>query len=104
MLKTPRNRSFRDTYLDQERVGILEINVHNSHHAHTHELSSENLLEFAGVVGMYRRSNELGFIGTSHRCWLDIFEGSHICSVLAKDVLEQATLHYAQNLYGFQAE
>lgn len=70
----------RDDALDQQRVGVLEVEVHNAHHAHTHHLGSEELLELSGVVGVDGGGDELALLGGAHGSRLNVLEGGHVCN------------------------
>jgi hypothetical protein len=70
----------RNNGLDQERVGVLEVEVHESHHADTHELGAEELLDLLGVVGVDGGGHELALLSRSHGRWLNILEGRQVCS------------------------
>lgn len=67
-----------DDALDEQRVGVLEVDVHDAHHAHTHHLRPEELLELGGVVGVDGGGDELALLGGAHGCWLDVLEGGHV--------------------------
>lgn len=68
-----------DDALDQQRVGVLEVEVHDDHHAHSHQLRPEGLLELAHVVRVDRGRDELALLGGAHRGRLDVLEGGHVC-------------------------
>lgn len=67
-----------DDGLDQERVGVFEVDVHESHHAHAHKLGAEQLLNLRGVVGVDGSGDELALLGRSHGRGLDILKGSQV--------------------------
>lgn len=69
----------RDDALDQQRVGVLEVEVHDDHHAHAHQLRPKRLLELAHVVRVDRGRDQLALLGGAHRGRLDVFEGGHVC-------------------------
>lgn len=69
----------RDNALDQQRVGVLEVEVHDAHHTHAHHLRSEELLELGGVVGVDGGGDELALLGGAHGSRLDVLEGGHVC-------------------------
>jgi hypothetical protein len=72
-----------DDGLDKKRVGVFEVQMHESHHADTHELGAEQLLDLLRVVGVDRGGHELGFLGRAHGGRFDIFKGREICPLLS---------------------
>lgn len=69
----------RDDALDEEGVGVLEVQMHDDHHAHAHQLRSEGLLELGGIVGVDRSRDELALLGGAHGRGFDVLEGGHVC-------------------------
>jgi hypothetical protein len=70
----------RDDGLDQERVGVLHVQVHHGHHADTHQLRLEESAELLDIVGVDGRGNELGLLGGSHGGGLNILERPEVCA------------------------
>lgn len=68
-----------DDALDQKRVGVLHVEVHESHHGNSHELAAEGSLELAKIVGVDRGSDELALLAGAHGGRLDVLEGGHVC-------------------------
>lgn len=64
--------------LNQKWVGVLEVQVHDNHHAHAHQLRPEGLLELGGIVGVDGGRDELALLGGAHGGGLDVLQGSHI--------------------------
>lgn len=65
--------------LDQERVGVLHVEMHESHHADTHHLALEEGLELLEIVGLDGGCDELGLLAGSHGRGLDVLDNSHVC-------------------------
>lgn len=66
--------------LDHERVGVLHVDVHESHHGDSHELATEGCLELLVVVGLDGGGDELALLAGSDGCGLDVFESGHVCA------------------------
>lgn len=71
----------RDDALDEERVGVLEVEVHDAHHADAHQLGLVQLLELGHVVGVDRRGDGLGLLTAARRRRLHVLEDCHVCKV-----------------------
>lgn len=69
----------RDDGLDQEWVGVLEVQVHDAHHSNAHELRLVESLHLVDIVLVVGGCDELGLFGGSHLWLLDIFKGGHVC-------------------------
>lgn len=69
----------RDDRLDEKRIGVFEIEVHESHHGQTHQLRLPLAAELVQVVVVDRGRNELAFLGGSHGRRLDVLERRHVC-------------------------
>jgi hypothetical protein len=67
-----------DDALDEERVCVLKVDVHDGHHADTHELCAEEGLELLLVVGVNGGGDGLWLLGGTHWGWLDVFEDGHV--------------------------
>lgn len=67
--------------LDQKRVGVLEVQVHDGHHADAHELGAHQLPELLLVVFHDGRRHGTGFFAGAHRSGLNVFEGGQICQL-----------------------
>jgi len=65
--------------LDEEGVGVLEVEVHDGHHADTHELTLEQATELLSVVCVHSSGDGLGLLGRSHGCGLDVLDNGEIC-------------------------
>src|SRR5690242_18453976 len=65
--------------LDQERVGVLHVEMHESHHADTHHLALEEGLELLEIVGLDGGCDELGLLAGSHGRGLDVLDNGHVC-------------------------
>jgi len=68
----------RDNGLDEQRIGVLEINVHHTHHANAHELGLEKLAQFLEIVGFDGGGDELGLFARAHGRRLDVLDDGHI--------------------------
>jgi len=68
----------RDDALDQQRVRVLEVQVHDAHHADAHQLRLEHGAQLLLVVGVDRGGDQLGLFGGAHGRGLDVFEGGEI--------------------------
>jgi len=68
----------RDDGLDEERVGVLEVDVHDGHHADTHQLRLVQFAELLEVVGLDRGRDELGLFAGTHRGGLDVLDDRHV--------------------------
>jgi hypothetical protein len=64
--------------LDEERVRVLEVDVHDSHHADTHKLCAEESLELLLVVCVNGGGYGFWLLGGTHWGWLDVFEDGHV--------------------------
>lgn len=69
----------RDDGLDEERVGVLEVEVHKAHHADAHELGLEETAELLEIVGLDGGCDELGLLAGAHRGGLDVLDDGHVC-------------------------
>jgi hypothetical protein len=69
----------RDDGLDEERVGVLEVEMHDSHHADTHDLTLEQAAELLRVVCVHSGSDGLGLLGRSHRGGLNVLDDCEVC-------------------------
>ena len=82
-----------DDGLDQERVGVLEVQVHDAHHADAHELRLEQAAQLRLVVGVHGGGDDLGLLGAAHGGGLDVLEDGHVwCGLLARYSFLVATL------------
>lgn len=68
----------RDDRLDQERVGVLEVQVHHAHHANAHQLALDQLAQLRLIVVHVGRRHGTGFLAATHRSGFDVFEGRHV--------------------------
>jgi len=68
-----------DDRLDQERIGVLEVHVHDGHHSNAHDLRLVESLHLVDVVFVDGGGDELGLFSGSHLGLLDVFEGRHVC-------------------------
>jgi hypothetical protein len=68
-----------DDGLDEERVGVLEVEMHDTHHANTHKLTLEQAAELLRVVCVHGGSDGLGLLGRSHGSRLNILDDGKIC-------------------------
>jgi hypothetical protein len=66
--------------LDQEGVGVLEVQVHDTHHADAHELRAEAVAQLLLVVLHDGGRHGARFVGRAHLRGLDVFERSQVCS------------------------
>lgn len=71
----------RNNRLDQQRVLVLEPQVHHDHHADAHQLRLELVAQLCAVVLLHRRGDGLGLLAGAERCGLDVFEGGQIYSI-----------------------
>jgi hypothetical protein len=68
-----------DDRLDEERVGVVEVQVHNAHHADAHELRLEQAAQLLLVVGVHGCGDDFGLFGAAHGGGLDVFHHGHVC-------------------------
>lgn len=69
--------------LDEERVGIFQVDMHEAHHGNSHQLRFVLRLELAAVVFLDGGGDELGLLTRSHGCRFDILQGCEVCLTLA---------------------
>lgn len=69
-----------DDGLDEERVGVVEVQVHDAHHADAHKLGLEELAQLGLVVGVDGGGDDFGLFGGAHGGGLDVFEDGHVCA------------------------
>lgn len=67
-----------DDGLDEKRVRVLEVEVHDGHHANTHQLGLVELAELLEIVGLDRGCDELGLFARTHGSGLHILDYSHV--------------------------
>lgn len=67
-----------DDRLDEERVGVLEVQVHHTHHAYTHQLAADQLAQLGLVVVHVGGGHGLGLLASAHGRRLDVLEGRHV--------------------------
>jgi len=65
--------------LDEERVGVLHVKVHEAHHGHAHGLGAERSLDLLRVVGVDSGGDELGLLSRADGRRLDVLEGGEVC-------------------------
>lgn len=70
-----------DDGLDEERVGVVEVEVHDAHHADAHELRLEEAAQLLLVVGVDGGGDDLGLLGAAHGSGLDVLEDGHVCGI-----------------------
>ena len=64
--------------LDEERVGVLEVEMHDGHHGDAHHLGAHHGLELTEVVRVDGGGHQFALLRGSHRCGLDVFESGHV--------------------------
>lgn len=69
----------RDDALDEEGIGVFEVQVHHTHHQDTHHLGTHQVLELGEVVGLDRSGDELALLAGAHWRGFDILERGKIC-------------------------
>lgn len=69
----------RDDALDEEGVGVAQVEMHKGHHADAHELGFPQGAQLRVVVGVDGGGNEFGFVGGAHGGGFDVFEGGEVC-------------------------
>lgn len=67
-----------DDALDEERVGILHVDVHEGHHGDTHSLATESGADLLVIVGVDGGGHELALLSGAHRGGLDILESCEV--------------------------
>lgn len=87
-----------DDALDQQRVGVLHVEVHESHHGNGHELTTEGGAELLDIVGVDGGGDELAFFAGSHGGGLDVFEGGQVCSNVSDSLCRPNRLKIATRL------
>lgn len=65
--------------LDEQRIGVLHVDVHDAHHADAHELCLEEALELLEIVRLDGGRDKLGLLAGSHRSGLDVLDNGHVC-------------------------
>jgi hypothetical protein len=92
----------RDDRLDQEGVGVLEVQVHDSHHCNSHQLCLVQRFHLIDVVLVDSGGNELGLFGGTHLGLLDVLQGGHVCKD-ASALVENAwsTARVTENIIPF---
>jgi hypothetical protein len=68
----------RDQGLDDERVGVLHVQVHEGHHSYTHQLRLEKSSELCKIIGVNGGGDELWLFGVAHWGRLDVLEGGQV--------------------------
>lgn len=68
-----------DDALDEQRVGVLEVEVHDGHHADAHQLAAPRLAHLRVVVGVDGGGDGLFALGGAHGRWFDVFEDGLVC-------------------------
>jgi hypothetical protein len=68
----------RDDRLDEQWVGVLEVEVHDGHHADAHELGLEEGAELLDIVGLDGGCDEFWLVTGAHRRGLDVLDDSHV--------------------------
>lgn len=69
-----------DDRLDEKRVGVLEVEVHDGHHANTHNLTLEQAAELLTIVCVHSGGDGLGLLGRTHGCGLNVLDHGKICN------------------------
>lgn len=67
-----------DDALNQERVGVLHVKMHEGHHGDTHKLAAESLTKLRGIVGLDGGGDQLALLRGSHGRRLDVLKRGHI--------------------------
>lgn len=66
--------------LQQKRVGVLHVNVHEAHHGNTGEDSSDGRVDLLDVVLLDGGGDELGLLLAAESVGrLDVFESGEVC-------------------------
>jgi hypothetical protein len=65
--------------LDEQGVGVFEIEVHDAHHSDAHELGAHELAELVGVVFLDGGGHRLGLFGGTHGWGLDVLDDGLVC-------------------------
>jgi len=68
----------RDDRLDQQRVGVLHVQVHHTHHAYTHQLAAHQLAQLSLVVVHIGGCHGLGLLAGAQGRGLDVLERRHV--------------------------
>jgi hypothetical protein len=68
-----------DDALDEERVGVLHVDMHEGHHGDTHGLATESGTDLLVVVGVDGGGDELALLSGAHGSGFDILEGCEVC-------------------------
>lgn len=68
-----------DDGLDEEGVGVVEVKVHDAHHADAHELGLEETAQLLLVVGVDGGGDDLGLLGAAHGGGLNVLHDGHVC-------------------------
>ncbi len=79
-----------DDGLDDERVGVLEVEMHHAHHAHAHELCLVESFYLVAIVFVNGGGDELGLFGGTHGGRLNVFEGCEVCAIVMLDIFQYA--------------
>ena len=67
-----------DDGLDEKRVGVLHVQVHDSHHTDTHHLTFEESAELCEIIGLDGGCDELRLLAGAHGGGLDVLDNGHI--------------------------
>lgn len=86
-----------DDGLDEERVGVLHVQVHHRHHADTHQLATDQLAQLPLVVVHVGGSDRLGLLAGTHGGRLNVLERSHVCNHSYKGVSQSVALGISQS-------
>lgn len=68
----------RDDGLDQQWVGVLEVQVHDGHHSYAHQLCLVECLHLVDVIFVDGGGDEFWLFGGAHLGLVDVFEGCHV--------------------------
>ena len=71
--------------LDEERVGVLHVQVHNTHHADAHQLTADQLAQLRLVVIHVGGSHGLGLLAAAQGSRLDVLKGRHVYHELVSE-------------------
>lgn len=68
-----------DDALDEEGVGVLEVEMHDAHHEDAHHLGAKELLGLGEIVGVDSGGDELALLSGTHRRRLNVLESGEVC-------------------------
>jgi hypothetical protein len=85
-----------DDRLDDEWVRVLEVDVHDAHHADAHELRLEEGAQLLRVVGVDGCGDGFGFLSRAHGRGFDVLYDCHICGAVISPIRSPIATRFAK--------